>query len=63
MIRVDARTGNKQQIQATDRTTGYAVAYGGHAVWSAGVTGIARIDPQTLEVTTIPAPEVGYRNT
>jgi DNA-binding SARP family transcriptional activator len=59
-IRVDARTGNVRQIQATDRTTGYQVAFGAHAAWSPSVTGIARIDPRTLDVTTIPAPDVGY---
>lgn len=59
-IRVDARTGSVRQIQATDRTTGYQVAFGAHAAWSPSVSGIARIDPRTLQVTTIPAPDVGF---
>jgi DNA-binding beta-propeller fold protein YncE len=60
VIRVDARTGKTRQIPATEGMTGYGVAYGADAVWSPSLTGIARIDPRTLAVKTIPAPEVGY---
>jgi DNA-binding SARP family transcriptional activator/streptogramin lyase len=58
VTRVDARTGGMRQIAAGSAG---GVSYGDRALWSITGGGILRIDPQTLAVERIPAPEVGYQ--
>jgi streptogramin lyase len=60
VVRVDARTARTRQIAATSPEASGPLAYGAGAVWEPSLDGIARIDPRTLAVTTIPAPDVGY---